>query len=196
MQATKAEGLREGDPFLDVTMHFSRGLGEGHSSLIGNVADPSLQEGLRMREYTIKAGERKAGSARFATSDRKHKAQRQRWVEQSRQARAPPDYHRGKADEPGRSNDTIHLGMLEEEEGSGLAEESQDIVNANGTHKNFDQGQGDNKDQWEDAGAEDLEEHEGRTGPTWFARQKEILQNDRMSERGVYQAKVARTGKW
>lgn len=177
-------------------MHFSRGLAEGHSSLIGDVADPSLQEGLRMREYTIKAGERKAGSARFATSDRKHKAQRQRWVEQSRQARAPPDHRRVKADEPGRVDDTIHLDMLEEEGGGGLAEESQDIVNANETHENVDHGQDGNVDQWEDAGAEDLEEHEEKKGPTWFARQKENLQNDRMSERGVYQAKVARTGKW
>lgn len=187
--------MEEGKPILDVTMHFSRGLSEGHSNLIGDVADPSLQEGLRMREYTVKAGERKAGSARFATSTRAHRVERQRWVDQSRQARAPADHRQAASDKPSRSKGEIHLGMLEEAEGGGLAEESQDIADEH-DHQNSDLDRSGDTEKWEDTGAIDIEEHEERTEPTWFKRQKANMQNDRMSERGVYQAKFARTGKW
>ena len=176
-------------------MHFSRGLSEGHSNLIGDVADPSLQEGLRMREYTVKAGERKAGSARFATSTRAHRVERQRWVDQSRQARAPADHRQAASDKPSRSKGEIHLGMLEEAEGGGLAEESQDIADEH-DHQNSDLDRSGDTEKWEDTGAIDIEEHEERTEPTWFKRQKANMQNDRMSERRVYQSKVARTGKW
>jgi hypothetical protein len=196
LRATKPELIQAGAPVLEVSMHFSRGLAEGHSNLIGDVADPSLQEGLRMREYTIQAGERKAGSARFTNSDRAHKIQRQRWVQQSREARAPQEYAADAADRPGKDGDVVHLGTLEEEEGGGLAEESQDIVNDKGTHQNFGHGDDDGVQDWEDDGAEDMELHEEKSDPTWFKKQKITLQNDRLAEKGIYQAKIARTGKW
>lgn len=196
LQAARENDLSEESPVLEVTMHFSRGLAEGHSSLIGDIADPSLQEGLRMREYTIKAGERKAGSARFSTSDRAHRAQRQRWVDQSRQAREPAAHAEAEADKPRRSDNVIHLGSLEEEAGGGLAEESQDIFNTTENPDNPDQRNSGETDQWEDTGAADLEDHEEKPDTSWLARQKANMQNDRMSERGIYQAKIARTGKW
>lgn len=177
-------------------MHFSRGLADSHSSLIGDVADPSLQEGLRMREYTIKAGERKAGSARFAESDSAHRAERQRWVRQSREARDPATHERETEDEPRRKASEVHLGMLESEEGGGLAEESQHVASESDVRGEGDFSKSDHTEQWEDAGAEDMEEHEEHKGPGWFGKQKANMRNDRMSERGVYQAKVARTGKW
>lgn len=197
LRTTKQEDVSEEDIMLEVSMRFSRGLSATHSSLIGDVADPSLQDGLRMREYTLKAQERIAGTARFQSSDKTRKEERQKWVHQAKKARGENIKEEDLDNRPRTEKGVVHLGTLEQEKGGGIAEESQDIVNADGTHANFDHELSQQSQQWEDEGASEAERQEEQEAEvSWLQRQKANLKNDRMAERGVYQTKIARSGQW
>lgn len=186
-------------PFLRVSLRFTRGLSSIHRELVGDTADPSLYHSLKMREHAIEAGERRHGSAAFMHQDQKQKAARERQVRQAREAQLDKaDLQNAENDRAYVDGPEIYLGTLQQEEGGGIGEGASDLL-----HKMNMQGQaGDDRD-WDDTDS-DLDDDAGERAERGAEdklserrrRNRDDLKADRLHERGVFQAKFARTAKW
>lgn len=152
-----------------------------------------------MRDYTLEAGERRAGSARFRHRDRIQKETRQTQLKQARvAAHTQAELHEHRSEQGYRDGDTMHLGLVEAESHGGLSEGAKDQI------QNFDlQGDGvddadpddaDN-DAWEADDAEQADEKDpDKTG--WMYHKREDMRADRLHHRGAFQVKFVRTAKW
>ena len=181
-----ANGVQKAEaPRLKVSLRFTRGLSALHNALIGDTAEPSLYQSLKMREHAIEAGERRHGSASFLHQDKEQKASRARQVRQAREAQLGRDQlEDAEKDRAYAEGSEIHLGMLDQEAGGGIGEDASDVL-----HKGDMQGAATDERDWDDEN-ELQDDAAGDDPPDDSSRgqRRQNFRSDRLHERGELSA--------
>ena len=185
-QEPGTENLEMQRPRLMVKLRFTRGLSSIHDLLVGDTADPSLYQSLKMREHAIEAGERKHGSAAFLHQDNEQKDARERQVRQAREAELGRDQlEDAEKDRAYARGSEIHLGMLDQEAGGGIGEDAADLLHKKDMHGELgDERDWDDEDELgEDAAHPAVKGQNGRDQRV--DQQRENFRSDRLHERGI-----------